>query len=359
MTRVLQVLGRSAGGIARHVSQVTEALDGTDGFTVDVAGPPDLPIPIPNLRHLLTIPDGARGHLGPVRLLRRTVREGGYDVVHAHGLRAGLDACLAARGNARCIVTIHNLVTNETKGRLARLYGLAEPAVVKLADRTLAVSEEIASHLRARASGAGAKVEVLYLGIGDGPKVARSRGEVRTELGLDDATRLIVSASRLQPQKDLPVMFEALRRVDRAVLAVAGQGPLETELRERVSRMGLDGVVRFLGFRADVADLIAAADVFCLSSVWEGIPLAVQEAILLGTPVVGTRVGGMPEIVEDGKSGRLVPPGDPSALASALTEVVDDPALARRYSDAALAALRDRFSTERMLERLKELYAGA
>ena len=104
---------------------------------------------------------------------------------------------------------------------------------------------------------------------------------------------------------------------------------------------------------------MAAADVFCLSSVWEGVPLAVQEAILLGTPVVGTRVGGMPEIVENGRAGRLVEPNNPVVLAAALREVLGDAGLAKAYTDAALAALRARFSTERMLARLKELYAGA
>ena len=359
MTRVLQVLGRSAGGSARHVAQVTEALDGADGLTVDVAAPPDLPFPVPNLRYPVTIPDGGRGHLEPVRFLRNTIRENAYDVVHAHGLRAGVDACIAARGTARRLVTIHNLVTNETKGKMAAIYGLAEPAVVKLSDKTLAVSEEIAARLRSRAGVSGDKIEVLYLGVGERPPVTKSREEVRSELELDGTARLIVTASRLQPQKNLPVMFEALRSVEGAVLAIAGQGELEAELRALAVDMGLSDRIRFLGFRADVADLMAAADVFCLSSVWEGVPLAVQEAILLGTPVVGTRVGGMPEIVEDGRTGRLVEPNNHVALGAALRQVLGDAGLAKAYTDAALVALRKRFSTERMLDRLKELYVGA
>jgi glycosyltransferase involved in cell wall biosynthesis len=294
----------------------------------------------------------------PTRLLRATIRKHGYEVVHAHGIRAGLDAGIAARGEVRRLVTIHNLVTSETKGKLAALYGLAEPAVVGLSHRTLAVSEEIAARLRARAPGAGTKIEVLYLGVGEAPVVARSEADVRGELGVDPGQRLIVTASRLQPQKNLPVMFEALRNLDDAVLAIAGQGELEDELRALASSMGLGDRTRFLGFRTDVADLIAAADVFALSSVWEGVPLAVQEAILLGTPVVGTRVGGMPEIVEDGKTGRLVDANDPAALAGALRDVLEDRERARAFADAALVHLRERFSTERMLARLKELYTG-
>jgi glycosyltransferase involved in cell wall biosynthesis len=116
--------------------------------------------------------------------------------------------------------------------------------------------------------------------------------------------------------------------------------------------------VSFLGFRPDVADHIAAADAFSLSSLWEGVPLAAQEAILLGTPVVGTDVGGMRELISNKVSGRLVPPGDPVALAAALDEVLSSPERAAAYARAARDGLHERFSTDAMLERLREAYAS-
>ena len=355
--RVLQVLGFSTGGISRHVAQVTEALDG-NGFEVDVAGPGNLPLEMPKPVLEVSIPSGpVRGHRAAVRRLREIVTAGGYDVVHAHGLRAGIDAALAARGRCPVVLTVHNLVHPAIAGRLRYVaYRQAEALAVLLTDRTFAVSADIAEHLRHR-RGARRKVEVLYLGIGDAPRVARDRASIRAELGAGDEDRLVVTASRLAPQKALPVMFEALASVPEPfVLAVAGTGPAEDELRAAAAAHGIVERVRWLGFRPDVADYIAAGDVFCLSSVWEGVPLAAQEAILLGVPVVATAVGGMPELVEDAVTGRLVPPLDPAALGAALRQVLASEALRKTFADGAREHLKERFSTERMLERLAAEY---
>ena len=355
--RVLQVLGYSTGGISRHVAQVTAALDG-EGFEVDVAGPADLPLEMPKPVHSVTIPSGpVSGHRAAIARLREIVSAGRYGVVHAHGLRAGIDAALAARGLCPVVLTVHNLVHPDVAGRVKYLaYRRAEALAVGLTDHTFAVSAEIAGHLRKRRRARG-KVEVLYLGIGDPPRVARGREEIRAELGVGDDERLVVTASRLAPQKALPVMFEALASAGTPfVLALLGTGPQEPELRRSADERGIADRVRWLGFRPDVADYIAAGDVFCLSSVWEGVPLAAQEAILLGVPVVATAVGGMPELVEDAVTGRLVPPRDPAALSAALRQVLASDALRQTFADGARARLAERFSTERMLARLAVEY---
>lgn len=360
MTRkVLQLLSYSAGGIARHVAQITAALEEIEGFEVEVACPPGLPVMMPKEPIELVVPTGLSGHPRAVFRLRALLHERGYDIVHAHGLRAGIDAALAARGVCDVVVTVHNLVSSEIVGRRAQVDRLAEPAVVALAGRTLAVSQQIATHLQQRAPRWAHKVELLYLGVGDAPKVERTRDEVRSELGLEPGRCLAVTVARLAPQKALPVMFEALRRTRaQPVLALLGEGALEAELRSASARMGLKERVRFLGFRSDVADVVAAADVFCLSSLWEGVPLAVQEAMLLGTPVVSTAVGGMNEIVTDRRSGRLVPSGDPTALAAAIDEVCSSPELGAEWARRARADLLERFSTHNMLHRLQVLYSG-
>ena len=363
-TAVLQVLGQSAGGIARHVAQVVEALDGRDGLSVDVAGPNDLPIPIPKRIATVAIPRGpVRGHRAAVRELRRLLDRGGYEVVHAHGLRAGIDSGLAARAvGVPVVTTVHNLVRPEIAGVVrARLYRRAEAAAVRLSDRVLAVSEQIADHLRSTAPHHGAveKVETLHLGIGGVPAVTKDAGEVRTLLALGEGDRLVVTASRLSAQKAVHVLLSATARLRApVVVAILGEGPLEAELRTLASSLGIEDRVRFLGFRSDVADFIAAADVFCLASIWEGVPLAAQEAILLGTPVVATRVGGMAELVTDRVSGRLVPAGDPTALATAVDETLSSPELRAGYAAAARRDLERNFSTEAMLERLAALYRG-
>lgn len=359
--RVLQVLGRSAGGIARHVAQITAELDRERDVNVDIAGPPDLPVPMPVPVRPVTIPEGAvAGHLSAVRRLTALISEVRYDVVHAHGLRATIDAGLAGRRTGVPVIsTIHNLVRPEVAGTMTSfVYRWAEPAAMRLSAHTFAVSEDIATRLRA--VGPRDRVEVLYLGVGAPPEVRRDAAEVRAGLGVAGAQRLIVTASRLQPQKALDVMLHALARLPPSVsLAVLGEGPLEGRLRELAESLRITSRVHFLGFRDDLADHIAAADVFCLSSSWEGIPLAAQEAMLLGTPVVATDVGGMRELIEDGRTGLLVGRGDAPGLARAIQSVLGSDELRARLADAARRDLPQRFSTERMLDRLHAAYSGA
>lgn len=356
-TRVLEVLGYASGGIARHVAHLVDALDGTDGLTVDVAGPPDLPVRMPKPVRSLSIPAGVFGHR---RAIRRLVElQTDYDVVHAHGLRAGVDAGLAARRGGRpVVVTVHNLIRPDISGRLKSvLYRRAERAVVTLADLVLAPSRDIADHLRTFVrDGDGARIEALHVAVGQAAVVRRSRDEVRAELGLDAGSHLVVTASRLSPQKALHVMIDAVADLDDVVLAIVGSGELEAELKAQAAARNIGARVRFLGFRDDVADLVAAADVACLSSVWEAVPLAAQEAAFLGTPVVATDVGGTRELVEDGVTGRLVPPNDAGALTDALADVLRDPDTARAYAAAAREKVVAEFSAEKMLQRLGEIY---
>jgi glycosyltransferase involved in cell wall biosynthesis len=359
--RVLQVLGRSSGGIARHVAQLVKALDGQDGLRVDVAAHPNLPIEMPKEVLPVIIPSGPiAGHVGAIRKLRTLIAEGGYHVVHAHGLRATLDVALARRGLSVCVLsTIHNLVRPEVKGPVqAFFFRFAEPLAVRLSDHTFAVCEDIAKRLRADARTAD-KVEVLYLGIGKRPRVKRKADVIRRELGVSGSRRLIVTASRLSAQKALHVMLHALARLPPGIiLCILGEGPLEKDLKSLAESLRVLSRVRFLGFRSDVVDYIAAAEVFCLSSNWEACPLAIQEAILLGTPVVATDVGGLRELLQDRRSGRLVNRGDAPALAQAIQELLSSEDLAKRYADRARRDLHERFSTDKMLRRLRAAYFG-
>lgn len=356
-TRVLQVLGRSAGGIARHVAEITASLDGTADLAIDIAGPPGLPLAMPKQIAEVSIPDGPFGHGSAIRRIRSLVNQRDYAVVHAHGLRAGIDAAVAAsKSGARVVVTIHNLVRPEVAGRVkAVAYKPAERLVVKLADKILAVSRDIAGHLSRY--GNPDRIEVMHLGVEPEISSTTDPAAVKRALGLGPDDGLVVTASRLSAQKALHVMLEAMAQVD-ATLAIAGEGPLGPSLRARAAQLGISARVRFLGFRDDVADLIAGADVFCLSSVWEGVPLAAMEAVRFGTPVVATDVGGTGELIEDRVSGRLVAPGDPDALASAVAEVLGDPGARERYVVAARAKLASDFSTEGMLARLRDIYLG-
>jgi glycosyltransferase involved in cell wall biosynthesis len=353
---VLQVLGQSAGGVGRHVAEIVRALDGKDGLRIDIAAPAALRVEMPKPVIPVAIPDGPmRGHVRAIRALYSLARRGDYDVVHAHGLRASLDATIAARwARVPALITLHNLVIDEISGGLrAIVYRRAERLAVRLSSRTFVPSREIASRLPTTSN-----VEILYAGTAEPPMPHRSRGEVRRELGLRDE-RLIVTVARLHPQKALGVMLEAMERLDDSiVLAVIGEGPLERELKDSARVRGIDKRVHWLGFRSDVADFLAAADVFCLSSLWEAVPLAAQEAVQLGTPVVSTNVGGLSELISDEESGRLVPKNDAAALARAIEVTLSSHELRRKYANRAQADFQSRFSRDAIIGRLREVYTS-
>jgi len=171
---------------------------------------------------------------------------------------------------------------------------------------------------------------------------------------------VVVSVGRLVPSKNHALMLNAFSRVRSAsplYLLLVGGGELEDMVRKQIEELGLAARVRMLGVRADIPDVLNASDVFVLSSEWEGNPMSVQEAMASGLPVVSTAVGGVPELLQDGVSGLLVPSGDEQALAHALQRLVDDAPLRQQMGAAGLARARANFditNTVRMYEALYE-----
>jgi glycosyltransferase involved in cell wall biosynthesis len=162
----------------------------------------------------------------------------------------------------------------------------------------------------------------------------RGRDEVRAELGAGDHP-IVLTAGRLSAQKAHTVLLDASVRLAARrpvpIVLIAGDGPLRDELARKIQYGDLP--VRLLGRRDDVTDLMSAADVFVLPSDWEGQPLALQEALRAGLPIVATGVGGVPTMLAG--AGELVPPGDADALASAVARILDDGELGRRLAERA------------------------
>jgi glycosyltransferase involved in cell wall biosynthesis len=179
------------------------------------------------------------------------------------------------------------------------------------------------------------------------------RDEARASLRL--AGPIFAFAGRLTAQKDLGLALEAVAGVPDAHLAILGEGPERERLARRTGELGLDGRVRFLGggTRGDALRLFRAADAVVLSSSWENLPHAVVEALAVGTPVVATAVGGVPEVVRDGENGLLVPPRDADALAGALRRLVSEPGLRARLAAAAAPSVAP-LAEERLLAVIEE-----
>ncbi len=294
--RVLLVLATSTGGVGRHVQSLAAGLTAR-GVHVTVAGPAST-AEVFDLPHHVEVDIGSRPHavrdLAALRRLRSLAGE--VDVVHAHGLRAG---SLSVLCSGPVVVTWHNAVDG-------RLGAVLEQLVARRAAVTLAASSDLAG--RARAAG-GRDVR-------DAPVAAPASAPTGVDPGLGHP--LVLAVGRLHPQKGYDVLLAALPLIGDAVVAVAGDGPLEDELRRAAPQ------VRWLGRRDDVADLMAAADVVVLPSVWEARSLTAQEALRAGRPLVATAVGGIPGLVGDGAV--LVPPGDAGALGAAVRRLLDDPA---------------------------------
>jgi glycosyltransferase involved in cell wall biosynthesis len=192
----------------------------------------------------------------------------------------------------------------------------------------------------------------------EAPESLDDRAVLRRRHGIDGPT--IVFAGRLSVQKAVDVALEAMTRVERVDLLLAGDGPDAEKLRERSHDLGLDGRARFLGpqSRQTVFELLRAADAVVLSSKWENFPHVLVEALAVGTPVVSTDTGGVPEIVRDGENGLLVPTGDPDALAEAITRYFADAELQQRLRAAAAGSV-ERFAPDRIYARLEQLLRDA
>src|SRR5882724_8830724 len=292
-----------------------------------------------------------------VRRLRQMVRDADIDVVHAHSplvaalARPALRA-LPGRDRPALMGTEHNLWSSHNPATR-----WANQLTLPLEDATIAVSEEVRESMPSRLA---RRTEVVIQGV-NVDAIAGRRGErdvARAELGVNGGQLLVVTVANLRAQKDYPTMLQAARRLADAGEPVrfvsVGQGPLAEELEGERDRLGLGERFRFLGYRPDPIRVLVAADVFCLSSRFEGLPISLLEAMAAGLPVVATRVGGVPSVVTDGKEGRLVAAGDPAALAAAVTEL-RDPGLRSRCAAAATDRVRA-FGIDRAVQRQTELY---
>lgn len=287
--------------------------------------------------------------------LARWMRTEGFDLVHAHSTKAGLLARWAARraGVPIVLFTAHGWAFAEGRAAWMR-WGLArlERWIARKTDRIICVSHydrELALRYKvARPE----QLVVIHNGV---EPQALLRGAADPSL-VGEPGPWIVSVCRLAPQKDPLTLLRAFRALPQGKLLLVGDGPLRPTVERFVQREGLGGRVVLVGEQEHVGAFLKRADVFALSSRWEGSPLTIIEAMLVGLPVVATRVGGVPELVEHGTTGLLVPAGDPEALARALAQVLADPRRRRTMAACGRKKAWQEFTLERMLDQVRQLY---
>lgn len=300
-------------------------------------------------------------HVSDIRWLvrlRHLILEQGVDVVHVHspvvavGTRLVLRT-IPRRRRPRLVTTEHNVWASH-----ARATRLADALTADLDDAHLAVSVAVRDSMPTRLRD---HTQVLRYGVElervRGAATARSR--MRAELGIAEDELVVGTVANLRATKGYPDLLAAaadvLARVDRARFIAVGQGPLEAEIRELHAELGLGDRFRLLGYRADALEVMSGFDVFCLASHHEGLPIAIMEALALGLPIVATAVGGVPEIVTDGRDAVLVPPRQPAIFADALVRLLEDPD--RRAALARHAVKRGAdLSVEHAIRHVEALY---
>ena len=288
---------------------------------------------------------------GLVRILRRQR----FDVLHSHMFGSNLWGSVIGTA-CRVPVIVAQEHSWSFEGNPLRTW-VDGNVIGRLVDRFVAVSRADAERMVAREGVRADKVEVIPNGYIPSP--ANSITDVRAELGLDHAVPVIAIAAVLRPEKRLELLLEAHAEVLRALpatqLLLAGDGPCRQELEDTAHDLGLDGHVHFLGHRRDVDSVLRAANVAALSSDREGSPLLMFECMANSTPLVATAVGGVPDVIDDGRTGVLVPRRDPGAMAQALIGILTDPERAGQLAAAAREDL-DRFTIDATAARYASLY---
>ncbi|MCP4642753.1 MAG: glycosyltransferase family 4 protein [bacterium] len=373
--RVAHIITRLCAGGAQENTFHTVRLANHERFEVDLVSGP-------TLGHEGSIEDRVRAadidiirepHLvrdvAPFRDLKaygnliRFLREGHYDIVHTHTSKAGyIGRMAAARADVPIVVhTPHGHIFHGYFTRLVTgVFNAMERQAARRTDAFIALTERgIDEHL-SHGIGRRDQWRAIFSGIDVSPydDALRRRAETRAELGVGDDEILVGGVGRLEPVKGFAYFVQAAARIAEAVpharFVLAGDGALATELRAQADPLG--DRLRFLGFRTDIAELMAAMDIFILPSLNEGMGRVLLECGAAGTPAVATAVGGVPDTLDDGSTGLLVPARDPDAIADAAIALAGDPTRREEMGRNARAKVIPDYGLERMVERIEALY---
>ncbi len=298
----------------------------------------------------------------PLRFAR-FIREQGVDLVQSHEFTASVYATAGARlAGIPIVCTTHG----KNYWPFARYRRMAYRWTAGNAAAFVAVSRDLGGFISQTLGISGERVTVIRNGIDtDGfPRDPVARARVRADLGVQDQQVLVLACGELAEVKGHEVLLRALPGIIAAhpgvLVAIAGDGPLRSRLEAVARETGIAANVRFLGFRRDVPALLNAADLFVMPSLSEGLPLAILEAMAAKVPIVATAVGGVPELIQPGRTGWLVPAGDGAALAAGLSDALTGGVASHRDIVVAAAQLcREQYALSATVNAYADCYRRA
>lgn len=378
--RILRVIARlNMGGPAIHVSSLAAGLEPRGYETTLVAGSLargedsmaflaerlDIPVrTIPELQREVSPIDDARS----VRRMREIIRELRPHILHTHTAKAGAIARAAAlvSGAARPAILVHTFHGHVLKGYFdpvrTAFFKEVERSLARVTDALVAVSPEVRDELVAAGIAPREKFSVIRLGIPLEERLGDATADLdyRRLYGISESAFVVGWVGRMTDVKDTDAVLEivgaARDRGLEAVLVMVGDGPDRVRLEQLAHDIGIARSTFFVGYQPEVAGYYRLFDAFLLPSVNEGTPVSAIEALASGTPVVATRVGGVPDVVRDGEDGFLFEPGDTDGAAERLALLASDATLRSALGASGRERVLRRYSVSRLVEDVDRLY---
>jgi len=306
---------------------------------------------------------GGKAKLSPrdVSYISQQLKRERFSLIHTHDYKANILGGIAAKlAGVESIATVH--LHTETTHRL-RLYKIIDLLALRFFPKVITVSESLRQYLIANGL-SPQKVVTVHNAVdletfASGVSLYNDKA-LRNRLGIGSDQPIVSTIGRLTSQKGHRYFLESAKRILEVLpetrFLIIGDGPLRDEFEGLSLSLGIAQAVRFLGYRQDIATLMSTSDVITMPSLREGLPYVLLEALALARPVVGTRVGGIPEVVKHGETGFLVPPKDSESLAEAIIQLLRNPEEAARLGERGRELVLREFNVETMVQKIAAIY---
>lgn len=297
--------------------------------------------------------------IGAVFRLKELLREHNIDILHCHGYKADTIGFLTSRLiKVRLVSTCHGWWPNTPK---LKFYDFIDTTVLNFFDKIVAVSPQIRTNLAKRKINPS-KLEVIQNGIDINRfDIWGDRERIKKELGINKGDFVVGSVGRLSSEKGLTYLLEAASKIKAAArdvsFVIVGEGDMKQDLIDYAKELKISDKVIFTGYREDVDRIFSVFDVFVMPSLTEGLPLALLEAMAAGKPVIASNVGGIPTVIEDGKTGILVEPRDVAGIEKTITDLINDRDLSDTIADNGRKFVEKNFSLSVSTGRYEDLYS--